>query len=356
MPRWPNWCARAAWRPCSHRPTADRERADLARARIERVRDLLQARGRSEAYLRARRNLAWLTVGSDARIVRSSESGEAAIHIGPETAEIITTTTEADRLRDEDLAGMDLPIVASPWYEPRSAPEGAATDADLEDELRRVRSRLAPLEHERMRWLGATAGAAMFETLGSVRPGQTELAIAARLGATLAERDVGTAVLLVAADERIERYRHQLPTAKAAERAVMVVVVAERWGLHAATTGTLSLSSPSLAARRELAAVRQIESVMHERTRAGAHLRDVFDAARHAYADAGYPDEWRRLHLGGTIGYQPREVVASFHDDDLIENGMAFAWNPSLGAAKVEDTLLLTANGQELVTRGPAGN
>jgi len=202
-----------------------------------------------------------------------------------------------------------------------------------------------------MRWLGATAGDAMLETLGSVRPGQTELAIAARLQARLAERDVGAAVLLVAADERTERYRHQLPTAKAAQRVVMVVVVAERWGLHVATTGTLSFSSPSPAARRELEAVRQIEKVMHERTRAGARLRDVFDAARAAYAEVGYPEEWRRLHLGGTIGYQPREVVASIDDDDVIENGMAFAWNPSLGAAKVEDTLLLTGTGQELVTR-----
>ena len=318
---------------------------------MSRVRELLRARGRSEAFLRARRNLAWLTVGSDARIVRSSESGEAAVHIGPDTAEIVTTTSEADRLRDEDLAGLDFPIVARPWYERRSVPAGASTDADLEDELRRVRSRLAPLEHERMRWLGATAGAAMFETLGSLRPGQTELAIAARLQATLAERDVAAAVLLVAADERVERYRHQLPTAKVADRAVMVVVVGERWGLHVATTGTLSFSPSSEAARQELEAVRHIERVMHERTRAGARLRDVFDAARRAYAEAGYPDEWRRLHLGGTIGYQPREVVASFDDDDIIEPGMAFAWNPSLGAAKVEDTLLLTAAGQELVTR-----
>ena len=315
------------------------------------MRDLLRAHGRTEAHLRSRRNVAWLTVGSDARIVRSSESAEAAIHIGPDTAEIVTTTTEADRLRDEDFAGLDLPIVARPWYERRSAPEGAATDADLEEELRRVRSRLAPLELERMRWLGATAGAAMVDTLGSARPGQTELAIAARLEARLAERDVGAAVLLVAADERTERYRHQLPTAKAVQRVVMVVVVAERWGLHVATTGTLSFSSPSPAARRELEAVRQIEKVMHERTRAGGRLRDVFDAARTAYAEVGYPEEWRRLHLGGTIGYQPREVVASFDDDDVIENGMAFAWNPSLGAAKVEDTLLLIGDGQELVTR-----
>ena len=322
---------------------------------MARVRDLLRARGRNEAYLQARRNLAWLTVGSDARIVRSSESGEAAIHIGPDTTEIVTTTTEADRLRDEDLAGLDLPSVARPWYERRPPPDGAATDADLEEELRRIRSRLAPVEHERMRWLGATAGAAMFETLGTVRPGQTELAIAARLGATLAGRDVGTAVLLVAADERIERYRHQLPTAKAAQAAVIVVVVAERWGLHVATTGTLSFGPLSEASRRELAAVREIERVMHERTRPGARLRDVFDAARTAYAKVGYPEEWRRLHVGGTIGYQPREVVASFDDDDVIETGMAFAWNPSLGAAKVEDTLLLTETGEELVTRVAGG-
>jgi Xaa-Pro aminopeptidase len=134
---------------------------------------------------------------------------------------------------------------------------------------------------------------------------------------------------------------------------VLVVVVAERWGLHVALTRMRVFGKridPDLA--RRFAAARQIERLMHQATVPGAKLSTVFETAVNAYASLGFTDEWHKLHQGGTIGYQPREIVASPGDDDEIESGMAFAWNPSVAGAKVEDTLLLTgAGGREVVTR-----
>ena len=326
-------------------------RRALLDARVRRVREVMDARGPwTELTLGARRNLAWLTVGSDARIVASSEAGEAAMRITKHDVALLTTETEAPRLRDEELADAGLAMEAAPWFEPRPAATG---DARLEDALRHERARLAPAEEERMRWLGVAAADAMRATFERIRPGDSEISIAAALQARLAPRAIATPVILVAADERIARYRHPLATENTLRGIVMVVVVAERWGLHVAMTrmGVFAGRLDPDVARR-FAGARQIERLMHQASRPGGSLVNVFDTARRAYADAGFPDEWRRLHLGGTIAYRPREIVASPADDDAIEPGMAFAWNPSIAGAKVEDTLLLTAAGaHEIVTR-----
>jgi Xaa-Pro aminopeptidase len=91
---------------------------------------------------------------------------------------------------------------------------------------------------------------------------------------------------------------------------------------------------------------------MHAATRPGATLGDVVTVARSAYAGAGFPDEWRDHHQGGSIGYQARERIALPGDTTVIEPGMAFAWNPSIAGAKAEDTILVTDGGARTVTAG----
>jgi Xaa-Pro aminopeptidase len=91
---------------------------------------------------------------------------------------------------------------------------------------------------------------------------------------------------------------------------------------------------------------------MHAATRPGATFGDVFAVAQAAYADAGFPDEWRDHHQGGSIGYQPRERVALPGDPTTIESGMAFAWNPSIAGAKAEDTIVIADGAARTVTGG----
>jgi Xaa-Pro dipeptidase len=246
-----------------------------------------------------------------------------------------------------------------PWWQPgaieaeaiRRAGGQPLDEAAVEDDLVAVRSVLSAFDRARMVELGREARDAMTAGLEAIEPGQTEDDLASDLIARLPGTRVP--VVLVAADERIARFRHPLPTANPIRRRVMAVLVAERWGLHVALTRFRELEPPSWELAGRFAAVAEVERAFHEATVPGATLGDVLAAGQAAYARAGFPEEWRDHHQGGTTGYQGRERIAIPDDPTPIVAGMAFAWNPSIAGVKVEDTFVLEADGSRTpVTAG----
>jgi len=335
-------------------PLAAGHRRAVVKARIERVRELC---GESGAFIRSRRNVAWLTLGADAHVVDTTDDASLAIVITRDGCQMLTTTIEERRLRDEELAGLAAPT-AVPWETPlrAAALEIAGSDliddVALEDALRVERARLDRTERDRVRWLGPRAAAAVLAVAGATSPGETEAAIAAEIRRALAAVTVAAPLVLVAADDRIARYRHPLPTSRPVERTLMLVLVAERWGLHVALTRMVSFGSASEELARRHAAARGVEQAIHGATRIGRTLGETLADGIAAYASQGYAEEWRLHHQGGTIAYRGREIVATREETALVEAGAAFAWNPSITGAKVEDTFLLCADGRrETVTR-----
>lgn len=328
--------------------TAPEDRAAAAdvQRRIDLIRELLARRGANAAILRARRNFAWLTVGGQGHVVLSSESGVAPIVIDARTARVLAPVNEADRLADEELAGLPLEIQPVPWEAPNDvvphSEDGALDDAALEEELSPIRARLGGLEQARMAWLGERVTAALDAVAAELSPGVTELEASAAILNRLAGEGIRAPVVLAAADERIDRYRHPLPTATPVHRRAMLVAVGERWGLHLALTRMRELEPPPPELDRRRRAVAEVLAAMLDATTAGATLGSVFAAAQRAYAQAGFPDEWRLHHQGGLLGYQPRERLATPADPTGLVAGMAVAWNPSITGAKLEASHLLT--------------
>jgi len=321
---------------------------------------MLDERGDAAALLTTRRNFAWLTVGGMGHVVQSTDISIAGVLVTRDHAVVITQNIETARLADEELAGLGLEIVAVPWWEPgaiqaeavRRLPSGRglADDADLEPQLSLIRSVLSARERDRMAELGGGARDAMQATVAAVQPGMTEDEVVADLLARLP--GVRAPVVLAAADARIAQYRHPLPGATPIRSRLMLVLVAERWGLHVALTRFRELEAPGPDLARRIEAVGGVQSAMHAATRPGATFGDVVAVARSAYVDAGFADEWRDHHQGGSIGYQARERVAMPGDTTVIEAGMALAWNPSIAGTKAEDTIVMVDGVARTVTAG----
>ena len=320
-------------------------------ARLGVVREIIARRGAGAAALAWRRNVAWLTAGGESHIVLSTDTGVATLVVTASDVVAVTQNIEVARLGDEELGGLGIEAVAVPWWEAdaidrevaRQAGGTIVRDAEIEAELSAARSLLSPFDRARLASLGRDAGAAVAAALDDVAAGMTELELAASL---LGRMPTARApVLLVAADERIARYRHPLPKSVPIRGRVMLVLVAERWGLHAAVTRFRELEAPSQAVADARDAVSSVERALHQATRPGATLGEVFAAGQAAYAAVGQPDAWRDHHQGGTIAYQGRERVATPGDRTIIEPGMAFAWNPSLPGVKAEDTFILDEDG-----------
>ncbi len=336
----------------------ERARALEYRRRLDALRSLLDRRGDAAALLRSRVNFAWLTAGGTGHILLSSETAIVAMLVTRDDVVAITQNIEAARLANEELDELDVEVVSVPWWEPAAidsealrrlgTSRSAVGDVDLEPELVVIRSVLSDFDRERMTRLGQIARVAAEGALAAAGPGVSENELVADLLGRLP--GVRVPVLLAAADERLSRYRHPLPGDTPIRRRVMLVLVAERWGLHVALTRIREFEPPGADLARRIEAVTAVQEALHGASRPGATLGDVIEAGQAAYAAAGYADEWRDHHQGGTIGYQSRERVAIPGDSTVIDPGMAFAWNPSIAGAKAEDTLVLDGSESRVVT------
>ncbi len=334
-------------------------RRRIVARRLGTLRDLAADRGAAGIALASRATVAWATAGGQHHVVTAASTGVGALVVSPTGAWFVAPNIETARLRDEELAGLGIEIAAFPWHVPTGldevvqrllGPGHVLRDDDVADDLRAWRSVLDPEDEERMAALGALATAVLDDALAATTVGDREDDLAAAIQGRLP--GVRTPVVLVAADDRIARYRHPLPGRAPIRRRVMAVLVAECWGLHVAVTRFREFEPPDDALRRRIAAVDRVLEAMVDATRPGSTLGDVFVAAQSAYAAEGFPDEWQDHHQGGTIAYEGRETVARPGDPTVIEVGQAFAWNPSIAGAKAEDTFILGADGRpRFVTR-----
>ncbi|WP_311244786.1 peptidase M24 [Microbacterium sp. WCS2018Hpa-23] len=265
---------------------------------------------------------------------------------------LFVADNEADRLIAEELLPPDVDrIVRVPWWTPPAvaAAEDAGSasavgEAAVAGELRAARARMLPAETSRYRSLGRDLARAVTDALaGGVRPESSEWDAASVLAAGLVSRGIDPLVVLVTGAARVS-YRHPLPTAALLGERAMIVVCGRRDGLIANATRWIGAGvddEPILG----------VERAFLDASVPGARLDEAFDAGCAAYERFGFdPEEWRRHHQGGPTGYAGRDPRATASTlDPLVEN-QAFAWNPSAPGAKVEDTMLRSADGWEVLT------
>jgi Xaa-Pro aminopeptidase len=157
-------------------------------------------------------------------------------------------------------------------------------------------------------------------------------------------------VTLVAADWRIGRYRHPVPTSARWQQQVMVVVCAQRAGLVAALSRIVVAGKVPEALAARTRATATVFGRLLAATTEGTTGAELFAAAASAYADAGFAREETRHHQGGATGYRSRDWIAHPASREIVRARQAFAWNPSITGTKVEDTTLVTPEGLEVIT------
>jgi antitoxin VapB len=189
--------------------------------------------------------------------------------------------------------------------------------------------------------------------MDTIRPGQTEWQIASCLASECERRGIQAIDNMVGSDERLFSYRHIIPKNKVIERYAMLVLCGRKQGLVAALTRLVHFGPISADLRRKAKAVAQVDAAYIAYTRPGKTLGEILAAGIDAYADAGFPGEWQNHFQGGSCGYEPREVLAVPGLAEKVELGQVFAWNPSIQGTKSEDTVIVAAEGNEVITSIP---
>lgn len=310
-------------------------------------------------------SFAWATCGASSYINTASTTGAASLLITPTHRYLVTTNIEATRLEQEEhLADQGWEFKVTPWEEPQALasltkglkigadfPFAGATD--LSADIAKLRTCLTPEECERFRWLGKKCAAAMQSSIYRLKPGMSEFEIAAMLGAEVQAQGIQPIVNLIATDERIFSFRHPLPTTKRLERYAMLVLCGRWRGLVCSISRLAYFGRLPESLHRKMLACAYVDAVYHTATRPGIKLGEIIDQAQAAYAQTGFPNEWRLHHQGGAAGYESREYLGKPGSTDSVSVGQAYAWNPSITGVKSEDTLLVGEVYNENLTPTP---
>jgi Xaa-Pro aminopeptidase len=334
--------------------------------KLDRLRRLMADAHVDAIWLRRLGSVAWLTAGAASYVSIADEHGIASLVVTPRVVHLFTNNIEAPRLMAEEELSVDAyEWHINPWHTPASplailpddhsigCDEAYPGTVDLGRQIASLRSQLTPGETTRMRDVGRRCADAMRATVHRIEPGMSELQIAGILSAESIGRGVTPIVNLVATDERVYQFRHPIPTSRRLERYAMVVLSGRRYGMIASLTRLVHFGQIDAELADRALAVMRVDATLIARTRPGADLKDIFQAGADVYRAAGYPDEWLHHHQGGVSGYEGREEKGTPTATGTVRVGQAYAWNPSIAGVKSEDTILVGADDNEIITGTP---
>lgn len=320
-------------------------------------------------------NFTWLTAGGTNGVDSTKESGVATLFIRKDGKRfVLANKIEMSRMLDEELGGQNYEPVEFAWEDEKANPllvselamklvtDSLPLAADftagtsvvpMHEAIAAQRYQLTDAEIDRFRKLGSDAGRAIGEVGGSLEPGIIENEVARRANDALARVGATAVVTLVAADDRLRRYRHPVPKEVAWKNVVMIVVCARRHGLIASLTRIVCAGKKPEDLERRIHASASVNAELFAATRPGVAGSDLYQIAADAYAAAGFPGEEKLHHQGGAAGYRTRDWVAHPYSTEVVRARQAFAWNPSVTGSKVEETCIVFEDDVEIITATP---
>jgi antitoxin VapB len=352
-------------------PSLDKYEAEI-NEKIQRLNKFMDENGLGGMLFTQVRNVYWITGGKvNTQIVLNKDVGAASLLVMRSGKKyLVCSGSESGRLLNESMKGLGYELKQYNWYEANPVKDvrggiikGIAgslkigSDADfpntvlVAEKFRPVRYTLTEQEMERYRWLGEQCTEAVSEVCRKLKPGMDEYEIEAMTATALRARGIIPTVLLMAADERIFNYRHALPGGAKVKKYAMVNIVAEKWGMPVAVTRFVHFGPLPEELKNKLEQTAIINACYEEATAPGKPVSEIFEGMKNWYAKAGFEGEWMKHHQGGSIGYDDREYVIYPGNKNIIQNNQAFAWNPTITGAKVEETIIAHENGIEVITK-----
>lgn len=333
---------------------------------------MLRAEGLAGVLLNAQHNFSWLTAGGSNGIDQSRDNGASFLFVGADGKRfLIANNIELSRLMTEEVSEEDFEPVGLQWQEEKvsidtvvSAANGLlanhgeiATDIFVSPKLRVIegsisscRYQLTDTEVQRYRELGRDAGDALGALAAEFSPGETEIEIARHVQSWLARYNILSVVTLVGADERIERYRHPVPTSNVWKKTLLIAVCARREGLIASLSRIVCVGSVPSELQRRTELTAEVAAKLQAATTPGTKGSELYNVAASAYRELGYADEIDKHHQGGACGYRTRDWLAHPANTETVKPNQAFAWNPSITGTKTEATGIVRDGRFESIT------
>jgi Xaa-Pro aminopeptidase len=323
-----------------------------------RVRALLDELSLDGVYFKKSANFAWLTGGGYNIVGLATELGVAGALVTRDRCWVVCSNIEAPRMeREERLAEQGYEIVSFPWYDDKEASlvvslcgDKLGADypfpgaSDVSGTINPLRYSLTSWEVERYAEQARLTATAAEETASPSAPRRGAGGGRPALPETVVRGDGFHHRLL-----RRRRPHLPVPPPRGTDRKIreraMISVNSRRRGLIVSITRFVQFGPLPADLRKRYEDNVYVDSAMMAATVPGRPASDAFRAALAAYAEKGYPEEYKLHHQGGAIGYIGRDYKATDRTTEIVRENQAFTWNPSITGVKSEDTMLATKNG-----------
>jgi len=237
------------------------------------------------------------------------------------------------------------------------APASLVPTAGLVEGLRRVKEEA---EIERLREAARLTDAAFAHLVERVRPGLTERELALEIDCFL-RRNGSEGVsfpTIVAAGPRSAR-PHALPgNEPVREGDLLLADFGAVWlGYHADLTRTVAVARAGEKEREVYAVVLAAQEKALAAVRPGVSGAEIDTLAREEISRAGYGDCFGH-RLGHGVGLAVHEEPGLGGEEVILEPGMVVTVEPGIyvpgwGGVRIEDLVLVTENGAEVLSRAP---
>jgi Xaa-Pro aminopeptidase len=333
--------------------------------KLRRIRVFLCEKQYDAALFTRNDSFCWLSCGRYAFVDKSSETAVAVLLVTRDRTLVFCSSIEMYRIPEEELKDLSFTLVDYRWNDDGDrfireklkgmrvlSDSGAFGTENRILDLFRLRYVHTAEELARYREIGPFIAAIVEDCIRNVNPGQTECGIAGTVTGSLMAQGCQVPVCLVAADERTLKYRHPLPTSKKLNNIALIGVCVQKYGLTVSLSRMISFKPLSEDIRHKFDAVIRVDAAYIAATVRGARAGDVVKAGKEAYETAGFGQDFYLHHQGGSLGYATRYYCATEHDGNIVMDGQAFSWNPTIAGVKSEDTYLIAGNEQEIISRG----
>jgi len=329
---------------------------------MQPIRDLMKDEGLDALVLRRNPNLAWAIAGRS-HVPSTIDAACFDLIITQDSAIAITNVVEAPRLIAEEFPS-EISVKTVPWSQGRDPllpvgakvgsdqPGGDRVDLGLEIEI--IRGSLIAEDVARFKEICSDAAIALGGAMKEVSQTDREIDVAGLITRSLWRANLEISFLGIAGQDRVEKYRHPLPTASLVGNRVSASICAKRKGLIASVTRIVTFGPVAQKSLARYEGIYKVEGAMFDATVVGKAFSDPINAAIAAYPVNGFDsDEWQKHHQGGPTGFLPRDWPANQGTTRLIAENQPIAWNPTGAGWKAEDTILATESGVKVLTIDP---
>jgi Xaa-Pro aminopeptidase len=348
--------------------TTIKGRKEEIKVKIGRVKKLLESENLDALYLTRQANFSWITAGSSNVVTICTEDGVASILITKDgRCFALTNAVEEARMREEQhLEELGFEIISQAWYENRNVEFIKKIVGDIQkvgsdiffDKTRMIQEKINPLRFSltfneicRYQYLGDYMSEALEKYVATVKPGMTEYEIAGGVAEALWPHQIDQVLFLVAADKRVLKYRHAIPTTNKLKKSLMVSCNGRYKGLITTTTRMAYFGTPPAGLLNQFTKTAEIECRMIAATRPGVDDLVPHLVGKDAYKEFGFGDMYYKHHQGGPQGYYNREYLVSELRHDKTMMNQCYCYNPVVSGTKTEDAFIAMEDGPLFITK-----